>query len=207
MSESDPTPTPSSAPVAGSSSSGSTPKARKGPMTAVPRQIAAARRPVCCQEVRIRHLLRPGTRESGGRTGQGRLAAGLGAGRRRRVHRKPCRCPRRRLRGPDGAGRRYRPVPSGLRSHWGEHLLRSHHVDVAAVLRGRRRATVDRDRPESAGAVGTGWDRRRAPTSSRKLRPTLTGAPVPVIVPALPPARAHPRRTHGPAARPTRNLG
>lgn len=42
MSESDPTPTPSSAPVAGSSSSGSTPKARKGPMTAVPRQIAAA---------------------------------------------------------------------------------------------------------------------------------------------------------------------
>ena len=42
MSESDPTPTPSSAPVAGSSSSGSTPKARKGPMTTVPRQIAAA---------------------------------------------------------------------------------------------------------------------------------------------------------------------
>ena len=42
MSESDPVPTPSSAPAAGSSSSGSTPKARKGLKAARPRQIAAA---------------------------------------------------------------------------------------------------------------------------------------------------------------------
>ncbi|EHM91241.1 hypothetical protein HMPREF0975_02547 [Actinomyces sp. oral taxon 849 str. F0330] len=42
MSESDPTPAPTSTPAAGSSFSGSTPKVRKGPMTTVSWQITAA---------------------------------------------------------------------------------------------------------------------------------------------------------------------